>query len=77
ALPSPAPAPPPPPPPPRAGVPDDRARAAVDMGAAVALAERVAAAGSAVLLSPAAPSYHAYANFEARGDHFRELVSRL
>ncbi|MGI8803278.1 MAG: UDP-N-acetylmuramoyl-L-alanine--D-glutamate ligase, partial [Solirubrobacteraceae bacterium] len=39
----------------RAGVPDERARAAGGMGAAVAVAERVAVAGSGVLLSPAAP----------------------
>ena len=37
---------------------------------AVDLAQRQARAGDVVLLSPAAPSYHAYKNFEARGDDF-------
>jgi UDP-N-acetylmuramoylalanine-D-glutamate ligase len=30
-----------------------------------------------VLLSPAAPSFGAYADYRARGDHFRRLVSGL
>ncbi len=45
-----------------------------DLPAAVAAAGRAAKPGSVVLLSPAAPSYNAYANFEARGDHFRALA---
>jgi UDP-N-acetylmuramoylalanine--D-glutamate ligase len=59
----------------RAGVPPGRTAAALDMEAAVALARRLAAPGGAVLLSPAAPSFHAYRDFEERGDHFRELVA--
>jgi UDP-N-acetylmuramoylalanine--D-glutamate ligase len=31
----------------------------------------------AVLLSPACASFDQYANFEARGDHFRQLVEAL
>ena len=29
------------------------------------------------LFSPAAASYHLYKNFEARGDHFKEIVNSL
>ena len=42
--------------------------------AAVAAAAAAAGAGAVVLLSPAAPSFGAYADFEARGRHFRALV---
>jgi len=31
----------------------------------------------AVLLSPACASFDQYSNFEARGDHFRQLVANL
>jgi UDP-N-acetylmuramoylalanine--D-glutamate ligase len=58
----------------RAGVIAERAVAAADMPAAVALAGRLAGPGTAVLLSPAAPSYHAYRDFAARGDHFARLA---
>lgn len=34
------------------------------------------AAGPVVLLSPAAPSFHAYRDFKARGEHFRALAQR-
>jgi UDP-N-acetylmuramoylalanine--D-glutamate ligase len=34
------------------------------------------AAGAVVLLSPAAPSFHAYRDFKARGEHFRALAQR-
>lgn len=34
------------------------------------------AAGPIVLLSPAAPSFHAYRDFKARGEHFRALAQR-
>jgi UDP-N-acetylmuramoylalanine--D-glutamate ligase len=47
---------------------------AVDMETAVARAREVARPGSVVLLSPAAPSYNAYRDFEERGDHFRRLA---
>ena len=58
-----------------AGVPHERAIEARDMVAAVARAAELAGAGGAVLLSPAAPSYDSYRNFEERGDHFRALAA--
>lgn len=60
-----------------AGVPDDRAIACDDLEAAVAQAHARATSGAAVLLSPAAPSYHAYRDFIARGTHFRALAERV
>ena len=57
-----------------AGVADERAVAAADLPAAVALARELAAAGGVVLLSPAAPSYDHYDSFEQRGERFRELA---
>ncbi len=47
-----------------------------DLEHAVALAGAEAVAGEVVLLSPACASYDQYADFEARGDHFRALVER-
>lgn len=35
-----------------------------------------ATAGPVVLLSPAAPSFHAYRDFKARGEHFRALAQQ-
>jgi UDP-N-acetylmuramoylalanine--D-glutamate ligase len=46
-----------------------------DMAAAVAAARAAAEAGAVVLLSPAAPSYNSYRNFEERGDHFAALAA--
>ncbi len=54
-----------------AGVP---LRAAGDLEHAVRIARSVAVAGEIVLLSPACASFDQYADFEARGDHFRALV---
>jgi UDP-N-acetylmuramoylalanine--D-glutamate ligase len=45
-----------------------------DLDAAVARAAALATAGSTVLLSPGCASFDQYSGFEARGDHFRELV---
>ena len=45
-----------------------------DMEEAVRVAKEVTPQGKACLLSPAAASYHAYKNFEERGDHFKALV---
>jgi UDP-N-acetylmuramoyl-L-alanine---L-glutamate ligase len=57
-----------------AGMPDARALEAREMGEAVAIARRLAQPGSVILLSPAAPSYNAYRDFEERGSHFRDLL---
>jgi len=48
-----------------------------DMEAAVSLAHELAQAGDLVLLSPACASFDAYTGFEARGDHFTQLVQAL
>lgn len=60
-----------------AGAPADRVLAAADMSEAVTLARTAARPGAVVLLSPAAPSYDHYSDFEQRGERFRELVDRL
>ena len=44
---------------------------------AVARAASHAASGDTVLLSPACASFDQYRDFEARGEHFRELVENL
>lgn len=48
-----------------------------DLAEAVAVANRVARAGDAILLAPGGTSYDAYEDFAARGRHFRELVEAL
>jgi UDP-N-acetylmuramoylalanine--D-glutamate ligase len=48
-----------------------------DLGRAVEWARRSANPGDTVLLSPACASFDQYADFEARGEHFRELVRGL
>jgi len=50
---------------------------AADLGSAVARARSEATSGDTVLLSPACASYDQYADFEARGEHFRALVEAL
>jgi UDP-N-acetylmuramoyl-L-alanine---L-glutamate ligase len=57
-----------------AGMPLDRAIETADLEAAVALARERAQAGTVVLLSPAAPSYDNYRDFEERGERFRSLA---
>lgn len=47
------------------------------VSAAQAQAQRDRKPGAVVLLSPACASWDQYANFEARGDHFRKLVLGL
>jgi UDP-N-acetylmuramoylalanine-D-glutamate ligase len=54
----------------------DRMSTAGDMREATQLARRLAEPGSVVLLSPAAPSFNRYANFEERGDDFATLALR-
>lgn len=44
---------------------------------AVARAREVAQTGDVVLMSPGGTSYDAYKDFEARGEHFRQLVLEL
>jgi UDP-N-acetylmuramoylalanine--D-glutamate ligase len=57
-----------------AGVPLHRV---ADLEGAVRTAAAAAAPGEVVLLSPACASFDAFANFEARGERFREIVAAL
>jgi UDP-N-acetylmuramoylalanine--D-glutamate ligase len=56
------------------GFAEDRMSTAGDMREATQLARTLAADGAVVLLSPAAPSFSQYANFEERGDDFAALA---
>jgi UDP-N-acetylmuramoylalanine--D-glutamate ligase len=57
-----------------AGLAQDRISHAQDMREAVDLARANVTVGTVVLLSPAAPSYNAYRDFEERGEHFAALA---
>jgi UDP-N-acetylmuramoyl-L-alanine---L-glutamate ligase len=59
----------------RAGVSQEHAIEAADMKAAVALARARARMGTVILLSPAAPSYDYYRDFEERGERFHTLAA--
>jgi UDP-N-acetylmuramoyl-L-alanine---L-glutamate ligase len=52
------------------GYAEDRMSTAGDMREGTQLARKLVSAGGVVLLSPAAPSFNQYANFEQRGDDF-------
>ncbi|WP_200212516.1 UDP-N-acetylmuramoyl-L-alanine--D-glutamate ligase [Micromonospora coerulea] len=58
-----------------AGLPAVRAELADDLVAAVGLARKVTPAGGVVLLSPAAPSYGRFRNFEHRSEVFAQAVA--
>ncbi len=60
-----------------AGLPHDRVIDVGTLDEAVATAAAWAAPGETVLLSPGCASLDQFANFEARGDAFRQLVARL
>lgn len=60
-----------------AGVPAERAIEAADLREAVDRARALSRAGAVVLLSPAAPSYDHYRDFEERGERFRALAERV
>jgi len=45
--------------------------------AALAQAAAAATPGETVLLAPASASFDAYSDYEARGDHFRDLVRSM
>jgi UDP-N-acetylmuramoyl-L-alanine---L-glutamate ligase len=57
-----------------AGVPEGRALAAADLASAVEMARANAGPGAVVLLSPAAPSYDQYRDFQERGARFTALA---
>lgn len=48
-----------------------------DLPEALDIARSLAQPGDAVLLSPGGTSFDAYPNFQARGEHFRQLVEAL
>ena len=54
----------------------DRMSTAGDMREAIRMASVLSVPGGVVLLSPAAPSFNAYENFEQRGDDFATLALR-
>jgi UDP-N-acetylmuramoylalanine--D-glutamate ligase len=57
-----------------AGLPGVMTENAADLPAAVALARKVTPPGGVVLLSPAAPSYGRYRNFEHRSEAFLQAI---
>lgn len=54
-----------------------RLRMADDLPAAVRLARELTPPGGTVLMSPAAPSYGRYANYEQRSEAFREAINTV
>lgn len=57
-----------------AGLPESRSILVDNMEVAVARARELVPSGGVILLSPAAPSYDHFHNFEERGDLFRSLA---
>ncbi len=57
-----------------AGLTRERAVEADDLEQAVNVARELSVPGTVVLLSPAAPSFDHYRDFEQRGERFGELV---
>lgn len=57
-----------------AGAGAEQAVEVADLESAVAVARAVAAPGSVILLSPAAPSYDRFRDFRERGERFRALA---
>jgi UDP-N-acetylmuramoylalanine--D-glutamate ligase len=57
-----------------AGLAPEHAVEASGMESAVAMARELGAPGAVILLSPAAPSYDHYRDFEDRGERFRALA---
>jgi UDP-N-acetylmuramoyl-L-alanine---L-glutamate ligase len=60
-----------------AGVPAQHALLAGGLEEAVAIARGLVQPGGAVLLSPAAPSYDSFRDFEERGERFQELAASV
>jgi UDP-N-acetylmuramoylalanine--D-glutamate ligase len=60
-----------------AGVPPERAIEVADLEGAVERARELGRPGAAVILSPAAPSYDHYRDFEERGERFRALADAV
>ncbi len=60
-----------------AGVAPERVVRAGDLREAVAVARELSGDGTVVLLSPAAPSFDRYRDFEQRGERFTELARAL
>ena len=56
---------------------DQQVSRAQDLDDAVRQAADIAQPGDVVLLSPGGTSYDAYDDFAARGEHFRQLVTKL
>jgi len=55
----------------------DQGYQAANLEAALKQAKTLARAGEVVLLAPGCASFDEFANYEARGDRFRELVHQL
>jgi UDP-N-acetylmuramoylalanine--D-glutamate ligase len=59
-----------------AGLPGVRSEVADDLRAAVVRARALTPAGGVVLLSPGAPSYGRFRNFEHRSEAYAEAIAK-